>query len=136
MADLDFAIISDSARVADDMMFVLAGGWDTIQASNVPADVHLALALRLLFNQSECDRPHRLEVFVRGADGQELARMDGTTTPNRPEGVPIHWKANSMLAVRFPVRFPDYGEYVIDILLNDSSVKELPLRVVRAPQGQ
>jgi hypothetical protein len=86
--DLDFALLCDGATARPDGKLDLYGaGLDTIQATAVPV-VHnrLVLATRVLISRMEAEHPHRLDVTLQGADGQELARARADV-PELPEGV-------------------------------------------------
>lgn len=136
MPELDFAILCEAARVADNLMYVLAGGWDTLSGEERSVQT-VSVALRFLFTQGECGRPHRIEVIVQGVDGQRLTSITGIIVAEVPlAGLPAGWRVNAMTQIRFPVAFPAFGEYSIEVLVNDSSLKSLPVRFVPPPSVQ
>lgn len=135
MAELDFAIIADHARVEGGVVHIMAGAIDTIYAPQVPVGHNLSLAMRILFTQNECGRPHRFDVIIQDADGERLAAVNGTTTPEWPDGHPVHWSVGSLAALNMGILFPRYGFYEAIIMVNDEQRKSLPLRVESVPEG-
>ena len=130
MAKLDFAFLADAAEASPGRKFyVLGGGVDSIGAPRFPVvHPHLALVMRILLHPTEADRDHRLEVRLIDQDGRELVRADGSVRPSgvgppgREVGLPIAMNLNN-------VRFEHSGDYSVELLLDDSHVKSLPLRL-------
>jgi hypothetical protein len=137
MPELDYALLCDYVRQEGGVAHVIAAGVDTVMLPQVPGAANLGLLVRLTFTRGECDKPHRLEAILAETDGETIAKINGVITPTWQQGLPAGWKTGAMLALNFGVVVPKYGVYSLDILVNDDSRKDIPLRVVPMPhQGE
>jgi hypothetical protein len=130
MPELDHALVADYVRAERGMAHVIGAGIDTVYARQVPAGQNLGLLIRLTFARSECGRPHRVEVFFQDEDGERLAELNGTVTPewaNDPPG----GRVGVGLTFNIGLALPRYGLYSFEILVNDTLMKSIPLRVAR-----
>ncbi|MCA1834500.1 MAG: hypothetical protein ABR548_08935 [Actinomycetota bacterium] len=136
MPELDFAFLADSAEAEPGRKFyVLGGGIDVIAGQSLPL-VHptMSLLMRFLVHPSELGRPHHLEVRLINADGGELAKLEGdleagaTGQPGRPVSVNVVINlANT--------RFETAGDYSVEVMMNNTHQKSLPLRIQVAGQN-
>lgn len=132
--ELDFAFLADAADVASGKLFVLGGAFDTINVAQLPA-THpaLAVALRLLLGPLDLDRKHDLEVLLLDADARHIASAKGELQVAKAAGSPAGWKQAVLLPLRFfHVPFQHAGHYSIEILVNGTMLKAIPLRVVHS----
>lgn len=132
MPDLDFALLCDHVR-ADGLVHIIGGSIDTVTAPQVPTGQNLGIAARFVFTRGECNHPHRVEILFQDTDGRELVRVDAMVEPRWVEGLPPGWKTGASLGLNFGVPLPAYGIYTFEILVNGSSLKSLPLRVIPPP---
>jgi hypothetical protein len=134
LPELDYALLCDYVRTEQTgVAHVIAASVDTVTLPQVPGAANLGLLVRLTFTRGECDKPHRLEAILAQTDGEPTAKINGVITPTWRQGMPLGWKTGAMLGLNFGVVLPKYGEYSMDILVNDSSVKDINLRVVPPP---
>jgi hypothetical protein len=136
--DLDFAVLADGVtQRPDGKLDIYGAGFDTINAASVPA-VHarLVLALRILLSRHETEHPHRLDVILSAADGQELARAHGELGALEEEHrsqIPAGRQAGFQLVLNFEnVVFPEFGAYQIAIHWDGNETRP-PLRLSVAP---
>jgi hypothetical protein len=132
--DLDFAFLADAADVASSKLYVLGGAFDTVYVPQFPA-THPALAvvLRLLLGPLDLDRKHKLDIVLLDADGRTIASAPTELTVARSPDLPAGWKQPFTLPLRFlntPFQHP--GHYSIEILVNGTMLKTIPLRVLQA----
>lgn len=130
--ELDFAFLADAADVASGKLFVLGGAFDTIHVQALPA-THpvLAVAMRLLLSPNDLDRQHALEILLLEADGKTIASAKGELTVAKSPDSPAGWKQAVILPLRFlNVPFQQAGHYSIEILVNGSLLKAIPLRII------
>lgn len=130
MPELDYAILADHVRAERGVAYMIAGSIDTIFSRRVPVGQNVGLLLRVTFTQNECGRPHRIEVFCQDEDGERLANVTGTITPERDDSLPPGWDTGALLGLNFGIPLPRYGVYAFEILVDDRSVKSLRLRVL------
>ena len=112
---------------------MIAGGIDTVFASQVPTGQNLGLLMRVDFTRNECGRPHSIEIIMQDEDGKRLVQLTGTITPEWNTDWPHGWKAKALLPFNFGVQLEKHGIYEIVILIGDSEVKNIQIRVA-APQ--
>lgn len=132
MPELDYALLCDYVR-AEGIAHLIGAGIDTVYAQQVPTGHNFGLLARVTFTRSECGRPHRVEIIFQDQDGAPLTQILGTIQPEWSEGLPPGWRTGAILGLNFGVQIPAYGVYAFEILVNDSSVKSLNLRVVTPP---
>lgn len=138
MPDLDFAFLCDYVRIdqSSGIAHALAVSIDSVSTPQVPTGQNVGLLARFTFSRNECGRPHRIELFFQSEDGGEpLMKWTGTVTPHWTEDRPIGWPTAFLFALNVGLPLPDYGTYSLEVLLDDRSVKSLPLRVT-APAGE
>ena len=134
--DLDFAFLCDAADVSMGKLFVLGGAFDTIHVPGFPAShPTLAVALRILLSPMDLDRKHKLEILLLDADAHHIASANGDLMVPKSPGAPQGWKQAVLLPLRFfNVPFKSDGHYSIEILMDGSLAKAIPLRVIQAPK--
>lgn len=129
---LEWAVLCETATVAEGKTFIHAAGWDTIYTPQFPVVVTIGLAIRIGFTKGECDRPHGVEIIVQGADGERLAGAQGSITPDWPDGHPIHWSVTESVAFTFPFLIEQPGLLSIEVLVDDDSKRTIQLRALQA----
>ncbi len=133
-----FAFLADFALGhPDGKIYVIGGGWDTIQVANLPAaHPHLALVLKMEFAPAECGQQHTIAIHPLDADGAPflpVATMQVTPQknpkyPHLPVGVQYVLNIQGLLLTK-------EGEYAFSILVDSQEAASIPLRVVRL-EGQ
>jgi hypothetical protein len=130
MPELDFALIGDYVRPEGGIAHVIGAGIDTVVPPEVPTGHNFGLLLRLTFSRQELERPHRIEVIFQDMDGTRLAHLNTVATPTPVEGIPAGWRQGLQAAFNLGIPLPDYGQYSFEVLVNDTHLKSIPLRVV------
>ena len=131
MPALDYALVCDYVRAEGGVAHVIAAGVDTYHFAEVPASANLGLLLRATFTRNECGRRHTIELIFQDADGARLAQVQATTVPDWPDDHPAGWPVGTLLGLNVGVPFPSFGDYALEILVNGSSLKSIPLRAVQ-----
>lgn len=134
MPDLDAAILCDYVRSEGGVAHIIAAGIDRIATEQVPTGQNVGLYILVRFTRAECGRPHRVEVVFQDEDGSRLVQVEGAITPEWSEDTPPGWKQGAVLALNLGLPLPRFGIYSIEILVNDSSAKTIPVRVVQRQQ--
>lgn len=128
---LDFAFVADFAQVAGGKVNVIGGAFDRIWAKEVPL-VHplMTLVMRFIVTPAEVGRAHKLEVIVVDEDGQKITSISGDLTVEKV-GPAKSWEpVTPVLAWNIMnARFEKFGTYAIEILVNGTSMKSLPLHI-------
>ncbi len=136
MPELNWALLSDHTRLElSGVAHILAAGIDTVTAPAVPATQSIGIVASIAFTRNECGRLHSLEMLFQGEDGQSLAKIKGTTTPEYDESLPPGWHMNTLVAFNLPLPLPAYGNYSVEILIDDQTKQSLRLRVRPPAEG-
>lgn len=137
--EVDFAFLSDSAQVVQGKLYVVGGAFDTIWTPKLPVKhPHLSFAMRLLFSPAELGRVHNLEINLIDEDGKSIAKVGGPLkvggkSPNLPKGL----KKSFLTVLDFwNLEFGSYGNYCFEIVVNNSSLKPVPLRIAQIVKVQ
>jgi hypothetical protein len=134
--ELDFAFLADSAQVVNGRLFVLGGALDRLWAPQVPV-VHplMTLAMRFQLSVAELDREHQLEVVLIDGDGKHLSKVGGKLKVGRRVEQELWKPAMPLLTINLVnTKFERFGSYAIEILVNGTSLKSLPLELVERKQ--
>ncbi|MBI4369019.1 MAG: hypothetical protein HY547_02195 [Elusimicrobia bacterium] len=131
--ELDFAFLADAAEVTGGKLYVLGGAFDTIWIKEPPVTVpHMTLAMRFLFSPAEAGRQHSLEIIILDEDGKKLVNLQSNLNVERSQGLTMGIKQPVPIALNFfNIRFEKSGVYSVEILFNGSSLKSIPLRLMR-----
>jgi hypothetical protein len=135
--ELDYALLADSAQVADGKTYVLGGGVSILWRQEYPAPLGFVLVLQLSHHRSEANTNHELRIQVVDADGNPLLPEIqgqlglGEPPPHIPRNVPLM----AALVIPFPplpvIQRP--GEYAVEILLDGRHLKSLPFAAAHPP---
>lgn len=134
MPELDYALVCDYVRAEHGIAHVIAAGIDTFAHPQVPAGQNFGLLVRATFTRNECNRQHTFEFIFQDADGERLSQVQAGVRPEVPAGHPRGWLVGAMLGLNMGVPIPAFGDYSLEILINNGSVKSIPLRAIHREQ--
>ncbi|MGH3119550.1 MAG: DUF6941 family protein [Streptosporangiaceae bacterium] len=129
MPELDFMVVADYVRTDAGVLHMVGAGFDTAHLPAVPGILTAGVGLRLLLDVAEAREPHPFTLIFQNADGARLAEIAGVVgpvpagTPEPPPGRP--YSVVLALNTRLPV--PGYGDYSLDLVLDDQPVKTISL---------
>jgi hypothetical protein len=132
MAEVEFALLANSAQINDQLISMLGGGWDTatLPEEAYPVGLVLNVVLRLTFEADEAGKAHAGEVAVEHGNGERLATVSFTVNvQRREEELPPGGKITAALVIPMPVQFPGPGSYAVLITVGGSPLKTIPLRM-------
>lgn len=131
---VDFAFLADGAEAINGKIYVLGGGIDTFWTDKLPfVCPRVSFAMRIIFDVAEIGRTHNLEIQILGEDGANIQTVGGPLaiqqkSPNLPKG----WQQGIMTVLNFVnLQFPHFGNYSLNILLNNSNLKSISLRLAQ-----
>ena len=131
---VDFAFLADGAEVANGKIYILGGGIDTFWTDKEPFIYpKVAFAMRLIFDVAEIGRTHNLEIQILGEDGANIQTIGGPLTiPKKSPNLPQGWQQGIMTVLNFVnLQLPRFGNYSLNILVNNSNLKSIPLRLAQ-----
>jgi hypothetical protein len=138
--ELDYALLADSAQVANGKTYILGGGISILRRQQFPAPLGITLVVQLTYERTEAEQPHELRVVVMDADGNPiLPELRASMTVGPPaEGIPRGVPLVAPIALGLPpvpvLQRP--GSYQVQVLVDNRHLKTLPFAVVRLEQGQ
>lgn len=137
MAELDFAFISDLARVKAGSLDALSIGVDMITALSFPAAVQVVLVVKIALMEHDCGSTHRLEAIVQDTDGKRLTEVTLNVQAAWPGDPPPLDRVcvQALLPLLLPISGP--GAHSIDLALDGNPLKTISLDVSQgeAPLG-
>ncbi len=132
--EIDFAFLADSAEAVNGKLYIMGGAIDTIWGKQAPlSHAHLSFVLKLIFDVAEIGRKHKLEIQIMDEDGTIITNVGGdlempAKNPNLPKG----WRQSFSTVLNFQnLNFLKFGNYSFNVLINNSSLKSIPLRVAQ-----
>ena len=131
---VDFAFLADSAEAVNGKIYVIGGAIDTVWAKQVPLlHPHLTFVLKLIFDVAEIGRKHKLEIQIMDEDCIIIANVGGDIEiPAKNPNIPKGWQQSSIAVLNFQnLNFSKFGSYSFNILVNNSSLKSIPLRLAQ-----
>lgn len=129
MPSLDFALLCNSAMEHNGLVSVLGAGFDRVSAPQWPINIPVTVASRVIWKENELGTPHILRLEVTHQDGEQLARVEGTTVPRRQPDMDERRPVGSNLVVVLALQFRREGTYSISIAMDAEPLKALPLTV-------
>lgn len=131
--EVDFAFLAEAAEASGGKLNVLGGAMDTIWSAQVPISYpKLSFAMRLIFSAAEIGRKHKIEINIIDEDGKNLATVGGDLEAVRNPNLPQGWKQGIMAVMNFVnLNFTKFGDYSFEVVVNNSSLKSVPLRVAQ-----
>jgi hypothetical protein len=132
---VEYALLGDFVRAEQGIAHMIGAGIDTVHAAQVPTGHNIGLLSRITFTRNECGRPHRIEIIFQDADGQRLAQIDASVSPEYRENLPPGWPVGVLMGFNIGLPLPNYGVYSFEILVNDTSHKSIALRVAPPPDA-
>ncbi len=136
MPALDFMLTAQYVRHSHGITDIFGIGADTLTARVVPSAHPLGIAVGLRFDSTEAPgERHDLRFVFHGEDKDLLTLRTAIITPDRIKGVPLHWKTGVTLAMQLTLPIPQYGDYLLTLMIDDKPAHEIDLRAVPASNG-
>ena len=132
--DLDFALIADAAEAVNGKLHLINGAFDMIWTNQVPLTYpRISFVIRLLMDASEVGRKHKIEISIMSEDGKRVGpTVGGELEVQRSPHLPKGWKQGFLAVVNIAsLKFPDFGDYSFELMVNDSCLKSVPLRLAQ-----
>lgn len=130
---VDFAFLADAAEAVNGKLYVVGGAIDTFWAANLPLICQkLSLVMKLEFSAAELDSAHEIKIHLIDEDGKSLATIGGNLELKRSPNLPKGWLQGMLTVLNFGnLKFDQFGDYSFEIMVNNTSLKSLKLRVAQ-----
>lgn len=136
--EIDYAILAEHAEVTNNKLYLMGGGWDTMFAPDVPAQVRLVCAAGIRVAWDETNIAFPVTLTVQDDDAQEVFRIAGQMQVGRPSHLPVGSTQLYQMAATMQVTLPRFDGYRVLVTVGegDGSVrKALPFRLGQRKPG-
>ena len=134
--DVD-VLLCDSARVREGLLHLLGGGITRLWRDRYPTQMGVDLAVIVTLTPAERASAHTLDVNILGADGEQIAQVQGEFQVEA--GGDVEAWASSIVPLVLPlqnVALPEAGDYMIDVLVDKQSRRSINIRAApRTPDS-
>jgi hypothetical protein len=134
---IQHALIADHADIVNGKLYLMGGGWDVYQASELPATIRMSITVGVRIGWEETNKRHPVNVFIEDDDGRVLAKIEGAMQVGRPANLPAGGSQLSQMAANLPLTVDRHGGYRVRVVAGEEGSQEeatVPFRVV--PRGQ
>lgn len=146
------AFLADSVVSAEGKLYVQGGGWNQVNAEGLPFRLpRCGIALLVRVPYTATNQPHRFDIHLQDADGQEVPlgdappgletadgkvhRIGGEFNVGRPPTVQPGDEQLVALAINFDgLVFEQPNRYEFVIELDGTPMKKLAFRLLQIPQ--
>lgn len=129
---IEYAVLADHAEIVNGKLYLMGGGWDTYNATQLPAHVRMAIAIGVRIAWEETNQPVPVRVFVEDDDGQEIVRAEGMLNVGRPPNLPPGSRQLAQMAAALPFDAPGFGGYRVRVVAGEGEQLDelaIPFRV-------
>jgi hypothetical protein len=128
---LEWLILADAAQVVGNKLFLLGGGWDTLNVRTpFPVNQRLAVAASFRVSWAETNRRHNVSITLSTEDGQVLGEVNGQVEVGRPVGIPPGTDQRAQLAADVIVPIQGPGGVVITARIEGEEAGRVTFRVL------
>ena len=134
--EIDYTLLAEHAEVSGNKLYLMGGGWDTMNAAEAPVTARVILAGGVRVEWDETNEPIQLVVRVEDEDGLELFRVDGQMNVGRPPHLLAGSSQLSQMVFSLNVPLPHFGGYRVVMVAGSGEAqvrKALPFRLAQVP---
>lgn len=132
--ELEFALVADAANISREGKLNIAGEFNTISGPRTPVSwPRMTFVARLNAHVAE-GSAHTALLVINDADGNELLRSPDFPLEFTPSGPGRPLRAGIVVDL-VGTRFPKYGDYEINLLVDGRHMGSAPIYVSRPAQG-
>ena len=126
---LEYAILADAAKVRDGLLFLLGGGITDVSLASIPGPLNASLAIMYACTRAEMMREHQFEIRFVDEDGQPSPDLQSIHGVIPAQSAPkAEGRIGAVLELQ-SVAITRPGTYMIDVLLDGRSYKQIPLAI-------
>ncbi len=133
-SEIDFLILADKAEILNGKLYMMGGGWDRRQISNIEGPTEISMVVGLLVPWNRANEEQRLSISVEHADGKVIEpQINWAVTVGRPAHAAQGQTFRAMAAITGRWTLPGYGSYSVRASLSEATEKST---VFHAVEGQ
>ncbi|MBK7127689.1 MAG: hypothetical protein IPH65_17515 [Dehalococcoidia bacterium] len=134
--DIDYLILAEHAEVTGSKLYLMGGGWDTMNVPDAPANVRITAVAGIRVEWDETNVSLPVVVRVDDDDAQEVFRLDGQMNVGRPPQLLPGTSQLSQMTFVLQLQLKALGGYRVSLAVGpeDRQVRRsVPFRLVKAP---
>ncbi|MBK9342772.1 MAG: hypothetical protein IPN07_06935 [Dehalococcoidia bacterium] len=134
--DIDYLILAEHAEVTGSKLYLMGGGWDTMNVADVPSNVRITAVAGIRVEWDETNVSLPVVVRVDDDDAQEVFRLDGQMNVGRPPQLLPGTSQLSQMTFVLQLQLKALGGYRVSLAVGpeDRQVRRsVPFRLVKAP---
>jgi hypothetical protein len=134
--EVEWLILADSAQVIGNKLYVLGGGWDTLNvAAGFPVQQQFALALSVRVPWNETNQKHAVEVEGLGEqpsteEPKSLFKVNGQFEVGRPAGIRPGQDQRIQLAIGVNLKLEAPGTNIIVARIEGQEMRRVHFNVM------
>ncbi|MGE0601109.1 MAG: hypothetical protein AB7J35_15670 [Dehalococcoidia bacterium] len=132
--EIDYLLLAEHAEVTGSKLYLMGGGWDTMNVPDVPANIRLTLAAGVRVEWDETNTTIPLVVRVDDDDAQEVFRLDGQMNVGRPPQLLPGTSQLSQMTFVMQIQLKAAGGYRITLVAGTGERevrRSIPFRLVK-----
>ncbi|MCC6268921.1 MAG: hypothetical protein IT300_15235 [Dehalococcoidia bacterium] len=133
--DIDYLILAEHAEVTGSKLYLMGGGWDTMNVPDAPANVRITAVAGIRVEWDETNVSLPVVVRVDDDDAQEVFRLDGQMNVGRPPQLLPGTSQLSQMTFVLQLQLKALGGYRVSLAVGpeDRQVRRsVPFRLVKA----
>ena len=133
--DIDYLILAEHAEVTGSKLYLMGGGWDTMNVPDAPANVRITAVAGIRVEWDETNVSLPVVVRVDDDDAQEVFRLDGQMNVGRPPQLLAGTSQRSQMTFVLQLQLKALGGYRVSLAVGpeDRQVRRsVPFRLVKA----
>lgn len=133
--EAQIASLCDSASDYNGKLCLL-GAFDTVLVQSLPAvHPHCSVALRIVLRDQD-EGEHKLQLAMIDEDGQNQLPELPPTPINVKLADNMFFASQNLVFNLQGLKFPNAGQYSIDISIDQQIIARIPLQVIKVERGQ
>lgn len=118
--EVEYLILADAAEALGGKLYLMGGGWDSVQIADFQRPVPVAIACGVLVPWNETDEDHSLTIGVHTEDGEDVTppvavRFKTGRSPGMERGASTHVP----FVLKAEVQLPGSGGYSVSATVDE-----------------
>jgi hypothetical protein len=133
--EIDYLILAEHAEVTGAKLYLMGGGWDTMNVADVPANVRITAVAGIRVEWDETNVAIPLVVRVDDDDAQEVFRLNGQINVGRPPQLLPGTSQLSQMTFVLQLQLKSLGGYRVSLVVGPEEQqvrRSVPFRLVKA----
>ena len=132
--EIDYLLLAEHAEVTGNKLYLMGGGWDTMNVADVPANIRLMVAAGVRVDWDETNLPVPLLLRIDDDDAQEVFRINGQMNVGRPPQLLAGTSQLSQMTFAVQTSLKRLGGYRITLVAGAEAAevrRSIPFRLAK-----